>query len=108
MGPLQPTKVIFHAYSTQTYIHVHGEIAATPQSENGACHTTIVCVVEGHQAEPLLRHSYAKALGILAINRKGHHALPPNSDNCPEEPIAGIADNIRAAGIQLHTTKRMT
>ena len=31
MGPLQPTKTRFHAYGTQTFIQVHGEIAATLQ-----------------------------------------------------------------------------
>ena len=108
MGPLQPTKTRFRAYGTQTFIPVHGEIAATLQSENGAHHTTTVYFVEGHQAEPLLGDSDAKALGILVINKKGHHALPPDKDNSPEVPIAGITDNIRAAGIQLHTTKEQT
>ena len=32
MEPLQPTKTRFHAYGTQTFIQVHGEIAATLQS----------------------------------------------------------------------------
>ena len=105
MGPLKPTKTRFRAYGTQTFIHVHGEKAATLQSENGARHTTTVYVVEGHQAEPLLGDSDAKALGILAINKKGHHAPAPNKDNSPEVPIAGITANIRAAGIHLHTTK---
>ena len=53
MGTLQPTKIRLRAYGTQTFIHVHGEIAATLQSENGARRTTAVYVVEGHQAEPL-------------------------------------------------------
>ena len=108
MGPLQPTKTRFRAYGTQTFIPVHGEIAATLRSENGAHHTTTVYIVEGHQAEPLLGDSDAKALGILAINKKGHHALPSDKDNSPEVPIAGITDNIRAAGTQLHTTKEQT
>jgi len=38
MGPLKTTKTRFRAHSTQTYIHVHGEIEATLQSENGARH----------------------------------------------------------------------
>ena len=90
MGPLLHTKTRFHAYGTQTFIQVHGEIAAPLQSENGALHATTVYVVERHQAEPLLGNSDAKGLGIPAINRTGHHALPPNKDNSPEEPIAGI------------------
>ena len=48
MGPLQPTKVRFRAYSTQTFIHVHGEKAAALQSENGARHTTIIYIIDGH------------------------------------------------------------
>ena len=81
MGPLQLTKTRFRAYGTHTFIQVHGEIAATLLSENGARHTTTVYVVEGYQAEPLLGNSDAKALGIPAINKGGRHALPPNKDN---------------------------
>lgn len=94
MGPLKPTKARFRAYGTQTYIHVHGEIEATLQSENGARHTKIVYVVEGHQAEPLLGDSDAKALGVLAIYKKRHHTPAPNPDSSPEVPIAGITANI--------------
>ena len=43
MGPLKPTKTRFHIYGTHTFIHVHGEIAATLQSESGARYTTTVC-----------------------------------------------------------------
>ena len=63
MGPLPPTKSRFRAYGTQTFIQVYGEIATTPQSENGTRHTTTAYVVEGLQAEPLLGDSDAKALG---------------------------------------------
>ena len=38
-------------------------------------HATPQLSMEGHQTEPLLGDSDAKALGILAINKKGHHAL---------------------------------
>ena len=108
MGPLQPTKARFHAYGTQTFIQVHDEIATTNSLKNGAHHTTTVYVVDGHQAEPLLGDSDVKALGILAINKKGYHALPPKKDNSPEVPIAGITDTIRAAEIQLHKLKEQT
>ena len=64
--------------------------------------------MEGHQAEPLLGDSDANAFEILAINKKGHHALLPNKDNSQEVPIAGISDTIRAARIQLHNIKEQT
>ena len=106
MGPLQPTKTRFRAYGTQT-IQLHGEIATALQSENGARHTTTVYVVEGHQAEPLLEDSDAKALGTLAINKKGHHALPPDKDSCRSANSWNYRKH-PSSRIQLHTTKEQT
>lgn len=51
------------------------------------------------------QYMLSKKLGILATDKKGQHALPPNIDNSSEEPIADITDNILVAGIKLNTIK---
>ena len=63
---------------------------------SGATIKTVVYIVEGHLAEPILGDEDAKALGILTIN--------PNGKPTSEVAVAGITLNLRAAGSSVKTT----
>ena len=110
MGHIQPTKVKFRPYGTTSMLMGKGEVYTTLESENGAHHQTTIYMVQGHLAEPLLGDSDAKALGILAINKKGYHkheytTPPPQGNEDPDFAIAGITKDIRTNGITVNTQK---
>ena len=63
---------------------------------SGATIKSVVYIVEGHLAEPILDDKNAKALGILTIN--------PNGKPTSEVAVAGITSNLRVARISVKTT----
>ena len=110
LGELRPSNIRLRPYGVDHYLQVKGEIPAVLTSANGAKHTSVVYVVEGHLVEPLLGDEDAKALGILCINPGGH--VPASSlqnPATPEQPedlaVAGITANLRAAGFVIQTAK---
>ena len=63
---------------------------------SGATIKTVVYIVEGYLAEPILGDEDAKALGILTIN--------PDGKPTSKVAVGGITSNLRAAGILVKTT----
>ena len=54
LGELRPSNIHLRPYGVDHYLQVKGEIPAVLTSANGAKHTSVVYVVEGHLVEPLL------------------------------------------------------
>ena len=108
LGELRPSNIRLRPYGVDHYLQVKGEVPAVLTPANGAKHTSVVYVVEGHLVEPLLGDEDAKALGILCINPGGH--VPASSlqnPATPEQPedlaVVGITANFRAAGFVIQT-----
>ena len=97
MGKIVPSSTRFRPYGTQQHLTVLGQVSTTLMSDSGSKHDTTVYVIEGHQTEPLLGDTDAKALGILKIIPSGKIESPYTvSENL-------VTDNLKAAGININS-----
>ena len=96
IGKTRPSMIKLRPYGTDQYLGVKGEVPVTLKAASGATIKTVVYIVEGHLAEPILGDEDAKALGILTIN--------PNGKPTSEVAVACITSNLKAAGISVKTT----
>ena len=96
IGKTRPSMIKLRPYGTDQYLGVKGEVPVTLRAASSVTIKTVVYIVEGHLAEPILGDEDPKALAILTIN--------PDRKPTSEVAVGGITSNLKAAGISVKTT----